>query len=315
MVDPPGDLRGDVHAAAGHHDRERRTARDPARPGASFSDLQWVVDAYSLTLAAFLLTAGVLGDRLGRRSVFASGSRSSSWLRCCAASRRTPPSSTSPRGAGGRRRGDVRHALALIAQEFQGPERATAFGIWGATVGGAVAIGPLVGGALTDALGWEWIFFVNVPIGIAAIALTLTRVAESRDRDAAAGRLGGCRRLLAPPSSRPSSASCGVTPRAGASTVIVASLGGAVAAAGCVRRRSSCAPRTRCSTSASSGSPPSSASPSVAFALSAGMFSMFLYLTIYMQDILGYDAARGRGALPADHPALVLRRADRRAQL
>ena len=75
-------------------------------------------------------------------------------------------------------------ALALIAQEFEGRERATAFGIWGATVGGAVAIGPLVGGALTDGLGWEWIFFVNVPIGIAAIALTETKVGEVAATDA-----------------------------------------------------------------------------------------------------------------------------------
>ena len=86
--------------------------------------------------------------------------------------------------------------LALIAQEFEGPERATAFGIWGATVGGAVAIGPLVGGALTDGLGWEWIFFVNVPIGIAAIALTLTKVGESKQPDARAGGLARRRRLL-----------------------------------------------------------------------------------------------------------------------
>ena len=58
--------------------------------------------------------------------------------------------------------------LALIAQEFQGPERGTAIAAWGATIGGAVAVGPLVGGALTDGLGWEWILFVNVPIGIGA---------------------------------------------------------------------------------------------------------------------------------------------------
>ncbi len=62
-------------------------------------------------------------------------------------------------------------SLALIAQEFQGRERGTAIGVWGATIGGAVAVGPLVGGALTEALGWEWIFFVNVPIGIGAIVL------------------------------------------------------------------------------------------------------------------------------------------------
>src|SRR5471030_2787502 len=72
-------------------------------------------------------------------------------------------------------------SLALIAGAFHGKERATAFGIYGAVTGGAVAIGPLVGGALTGGIGWRWIFFVNVPIGLAAIVMTLTRIQESRD--------------------------------------------------------------------------------------------------------------------------------------
>src|SRR5207244_6906479 len=71
-------------------------------------------------------------------------------------------------------------SLALLAYAFQGRERATAFGVWGATIGGAVAIGPLVGGVLTDSLGWEWIFFVNVPIGIVAAFLTVAKVDESK---------------------------------------------------------------------------------------------------------------------------------------
>ena len=70
-------------------------------------------------------------------------------------------------------------SLALIAQEFPaGRERGTAMGVYGATIGVAVAIGPLIGGALTDALGWESIFYVNVPIGIAAIAVTYLRAAR-----------------------------------------------------------------------------------------------------------------------------------------
>jgi EmrB/QacA subfamily drug resistance transporter len=72
-------------------------------------------------------------------------------------------------------------SLALIAQAFQGRDRGTAFGIFGAVTGGAVAIGPLVGGAITSAFGWRWIFFVNVPIGIAAVFITFTRIAESKD--------------------------------------------------------------------------------------------------------------------------------------
>ena len=72
-------------------------------------------------------------------------------------------------------------SLALIAGAFVGKDRGTAFGIYGAVIGGAVAIGPLIGGAITSSIGWRWIFFVNVPIGVLAIFITLVKVAESRD--------------------------------------------------------------------------------------------------------------------------------------
>ena len=148
----------------------------------SFTDLQWVVDAYSLSLAVFLLTAGVVGDIRGRREVFAIG------LAIFTVSSLVCGLSTTPlmlniaravQGVGGA----VMFAtsVALIASAFQGRERGTAFGIYGAVLGGAVAVGPLVGGALTTAVGWRWIFFVNVPIGVIAVALTLAKVQESRD--------------------------------------------------------------------------------------------------------------------------------------
>src|SRR2546421_150592 len=73
------------------------------------------------------------------------------------------------------------YALALLAAEFQGRERGAAFGAWGATIGFAVAIGPLVGGALTDGFGWEWIFFVNIPVGIATMVVATLRVHDSRN--------------------------------------------------------------------------------------------------------------------------------------
>src|SRR5262245_13492879 len=152
---------------------------------ASFSDLQWVVDAYSLSLAGLLLAAGSLGDRLVRRRIFVSGFAlfTTASLLCGLAGDPTFLNLMRVvQGVGGAAM--FATTLALIAQEFRGPERATAFGIWGATIGGAVAIGPLVGGAITDAFGWEWIFFVNIPIGIGAIALTLTKLAESRNPDA-----------------------------------------------------------------------------------------------------------------------------------
>ena len=87
-------------------------------------------------------------------------------------------------------------SLALIGQEFHGKDRATAFGVWGATIGGAVAIGPLVGGVITEHLGWEWIFFVNVPIGLVAIVLTELQARQRRRPGPGADRLARARHLL-----------------------------------------------------------------------------------------------------------------------
>src|ERR671931_2925697 len=140
---------------------------------ASLSSLQWVVDAYALTLASFLLVFGSLGDRLGRRRIFAIGFGvfTIASLLCGLANDPTVLNFfRALQGVGGAAM--FATSLALIAQEFEGRERGQGIGVWGATVGGAVAVAPLIGGALTDGLGWEWIFFINVPIGIAAVILT-----------------------------------------------------------------------------------------------------------------------------------------------
>ncbi|HTT89127.1 MAG TPA: MFS transporter [Acidimicrobiales bacterium] len=148
----------------------------------SFSDLQWVVDAYSLTLAALLLTAGVIGDIRGRREVFAIGLAIFTVSSLVCGLSTTPLMLNIARGVQGTG-GAVMFAtsVALIASAFQGRDRGTAFGIYGAVLGGAVAVGPLVGGALTSGVGWRWIFFVNVPIGVLAVVLTLAKIKESRD--------------------------------------------------------------------------------------------------------------------------------------
>src|SRR3954464_1739164 len=155
--------------------------------GASFTDLQWVIDAYTLSLAALVLTAGVLADRLRRRRGVAAGLAIFTVASLAAGLAPDPTFLNITRaiqGIGGAVMFAV--SLALIAQEFEpGRERGAAMGVYGATIGVAVATGPLVGGALTDSLGWESIFFLNVPIGIAAIAMTLARGRESRDPRAA----------------------------------------------------------------------------------------------------------------------------------
>ena len=154
--------------------------------GASFADLQWVVDAYVLTLAAVVLTAGSLADRLGRKPMFIVGLAIfsvSSLLIALAPTIELLIAGRALQGVGGAIMFAL--SLALVAQEFPaGRARATAMGIYGATIGVAVAIGPLVGGALTDSLGWESVFYLNVPIGLGAIAMTVAKLRDSRDPNA-----------------------------------------------------------------------------------------------------------------------------------
>ncbi|MFL5866320.1 MAG: MFS transporter, partial [Thermoleophilaceae bacterium] len=154
--------------------------------GASFTDLQWVIDAYALSLAALVLSAGSLADRLGRRRLFAAGLLIFSIASGLAALSPDPTFlnvSRAIQGIGGAVMFAV--SLALIAQEFPpGRERGTAMGAYGATIGVAVAIGPLVGGVLTDALGWQSVFYLNVPIGLAAIVVTYAKLRETRDPNA-----------------------------------------------------------------------------------------------------------------------------------
>ncbi len=148
---------------------------------ASFSDLQWVVDAYALTLAALLLTAGSLADTFGRRKLFIVGLTIftlASLLCGVAGDTLLLQVSRGLQGVGGAIMFSV--SLALLADAFRGKDRGTAFGIWGAITGLAVAIGPLLGGALTSGLSWRWIFFVNLPIGIVAVVITFLKVAESK---------------------------------------------------------------------------------------------------------------------------------------
>ena len=139
------------------------------------------MDAYSLMLASVLLTAGSLADLFGRKRVFAIGLILFSLASLLCGLAGEPTSLNLARGFQGLG-GAVMFACApaLLAQEFEGRERATAFGIWGATIGLAVAVGPLVGGVLTESLGWEWIFFVNVPIGVLTATVAVLRLHEHR---------------------------------------------------------------------------------------------------------------------------------------
>jgi EmrB/QacA subfamily drug resistance transporter len=150
--------------------------------GASLSDLQWVIDAYALSLAAFLLTAGAIGDRIGRRTVFAVGIvvfTLGSLLCGLANDPTTLALARVVQGVGGAIMFAV--SLALLSTTYRGRERGTAFAIFGAITGVAVAVGPVLGGAITSGLSWRWIFFVNLPVGVVALIVTLRAVEESRD--------------------------------------------------------------------------------------------------------------------------------------
>src|SRR6202046_3036821 len=146
----------------------------------SFSDLQWVVDAYALTLAAFLLTAGRLADMYGRRRVSLIGLAiftCASVLCGFAVTTLMLQLSRGLQGVGGAIMFAV--SLALLADAFRGRDRGTAFGVWGAVTGLAVAIGALLGGLLTSGLSWRWIFFVNAPIGVVAGVISVRKVSGS----------------------------------------------------------------------------------------------------------------------------------------
>ncbi len=148
---------------------------------ASFTQLQWVISAYALSLSALILTQGSLADRFGRKRIFVAGLMVFTLASLACALARTGNELIAARavqGVGGA--GMFATSLALIGQEFQGSQRSTAIAAWSATVGAAVAVGPLVGGALTTGLGWPWIFYVNVPVGVITIALT-TRMVNVSD--------------------------------------------------------------------------------------------------------------------------------------
>jgi EmrB/QacA subfamily drug resistance transporter len=255
----------------------------------SFSELQWVVDAYALGLASFLLTTGTLADRFGHRRIFVYGLvgfTSASIL--CGIS----PSSTllifarGLQGIGGAAM--FATSLSLIASAFSGPDRGTAFGIWGATIGAAVAIGPLVGGVLTEQISWQSIFFVNVPIGIAGVAVALAKVDEFRSPSAQPVDVPGLLTfsgglfLLIFALVRGNAEGWG-------STMIVGFLVGSVVllvAFVLIERRAG----ERAMFDLTLFRKPAFGGASIAaFGLSASMFAMFLYITLYLQNTLGFS--------------------------
>ncbi len=272
---------------------------------ASFSELQWLVDAYALTLAVALLTAGSLSDMVGRRHVFVAGI--ALFTLCSMACGLATTALMldifrALQGIGGAMM--LATSLALIAQEFPPAERAVAYGAWGATTGVAAATGPLIGGVLTSSLSWPWIFYVNVPIGVVALIVTLAKLVN----------LPGPRAATDVPGFVGFSASMflllfgiirGPDDGWGSATIVGCFAGSALLGASFVaferRREAPMLPlrlfRNRTLIGAAI----------VGFALSATVLSVLPYVTLWLQSILGYSAFQtGLRLLPMSLVAVFL---------
>ncbi|MET9075851.1 MFS transporter [Streptomyces sp. NPDC004232] len=148
---------------------------------ASLGDLQWVVDGYALALAALLLGMGAAADIMGRRRVHVTGVvlfALASLLCGLASGPGALVAARAVQGIGGAAM--FATTLPLLGSVYQGRQRSAALGVWGAVSGGAAAVGPVLGGLITEGPGWRWIFFVNLPVSVAAVWLMLRVVPESR---------------------------------------------------------------------------------------------------------------------------------------
>jgi EmrB/QacA subfamily drug resistance transporter len=254
------------------------------------SGLQWVVDAYTLALASTVLTAGSLADRLGRRRVFMFGLAlfTTASLACGLAQDITMlNASRAVQGIGAAIMFAV--SLALLAHAFPGArERGAALAAYGATIGASFAVGPLVGGLLTSGLDWQWIFLVNVPIGLFCLWITRTYVQESRDPNAHGIDWPGQITLTAGLFLLVLALLRGNEDGWTSAIILAELIGAAVALAAFVgvelRVREPMLPMRLFRNATFTGA------QVAAFAISASFFALFLYVTLYLQQILGLSA-------------------------
>jgi EmrB/QacA subfamily drug resistance transporter len=256
---------------------------------ASFSDVQWTLDAYALTLAALLLTSGVLADRYGRKLLFSIGLTVftlGSLLCGLAANPLMLIISRSGQGIGGAMM--FATSLALLGHSFRGRERGVAFGVWGAVIGIATALGPVLGGVITTEWDWRGIFLVNVPIGVLALAVTIWRAEESRSPNPAPLDFAGFLLFTAGLVSliygliragENSWSDPGVIGCLAAAVVLLAAFG--------VTESRVAHPMFDLSLLRV---PTFSGGAIAAFAMNGSLYAMLLYFVIYLQDVLGYSA-------------------------
>jgi EmrB/QacA subfamily drug resistance transporter len=253
----------------------------------SFSDLQWVIDAYALMLAALLLTAGSLSDIIGRRTVFAGGIAVFTATSAVCGLADSPTVLDLARGAQGIGAAMIyAPSLALLVQEFPVKERPLAFGLWGAASGVGVALGPLVGGLLIAAFSWRAVFFVNVPIGLAALVVTLVKLVNLPGPPAKIDLPGlitfsGAMGMLVFVLIRGNDLGWG-------SAEIISLLGGAVLLLDLFVLVEMCTERPMLDLGLFR-KPTFSGAMVVALAVSCSLLSVLIYLTLFLQTILGYS--------------------------
>lgn len=149
---------------------------------AGFSDIEWVISAYTLTFASCVMPAGALADRYGRKRMLIIGLLTftvASFFCGAAQSVAMLNGARALQGLGAAML--LSGALATLSHSFRGHQRAKAFAFWGSVIGIAISLGPVAGGFITEHLGWTWAFYLNVPIGVAMIALTWKTIDESRN--------------------------------------------------------------------------------------------------------------------------------------
>jgi EmrB/QacA subfamily drug resistance transporter len=149
--------------------------------GATLEQLEWTVNAYTLSFAVFLLTGAALGDRLGRRKMFAAGLGIFTVASAAAALAPSTEALIAARAVQGLGAAAITPlSLTLLSDAFAAEKRGLALGIWSGVSGLGVALGPVVGGAVVEGFSWQWIFWLNVPIGIVLVPVALALLAESR---------------------------------------------------------------------------------------------------------------------------------------